>query len=51
MTVTGKTLAENLAAMEIAAPDGVVVHPSDAIRSTRGAGSRSCAATSPPTAR
>ena len=30
MTVTGKTLAENLAAMEIAAPDGDVVHPPSA---------------------
>ena len=27
MTVTGKTLAENLAAMDIAAPDGEIVHP------------------------
>ena len=49
MTVTGKTLAENLAAMEIPAPDGEVVHP-PATRST-GAASRSCAATSRPTAR
>ncbi|MGA9277390.1 dihydroxy-acid dehydratase [Ilumatobacter sp.] len=30
LTVTGKTMAENLAAMEIAEPDGVVVHPVDA---------------------
>ena len=49
MTVTGKTLAENLAAMDVAAPDGGVVHP-PSIRSIRGAGSRSCAATSRPTA-
>jgi dihydroxy-acid dehydratase len=27
MTVTGKTLAENIAAMEVAPPDGKVVHP------------------------
>ncbi len=27
MTVTGKTLAENVAAMDIAEPDGVIVHP------------------------
>lgn len=27
MTVTGKTMAENLNAMDIAEPDGVVVHP------------------------
>jgi dihydroxy-acid dehydratase len=27
MTVTGKTIAENLAAMDIPAPDGTVVHP------------------------
>ena len=27
MTVTGATLAENLAAMDIAEPDGVIVHP------------------------
>ena len=27
MTVTGKTIAENLAAMTVAAPDGEVVHP------------------------
>jgi dihydroxy-acid dehydratase len=27
VTVTGKTLAENLAAMDVAAPDGTVVHP------------------------
>ena len=31
-TVTGKTIAENLAAMDVAAPDGEVVHlPSDPI--------------------
>jgi len=30
MTVTGKTMAENLAAMDLAEPDGVVVHPVDA---------------------
>ena len=30
LTVTGKTMAENLAAMDIAEPDGVVVHPVDA---------------------
>jgi dihydroxy-acid dehydratase len=30
LTVTGKTMAENLAAMEIPPPDGVVVHPLDA---------------------
>jgi dihydroxy-acid dehydratase len=27
LTVTGKTLAENLAAMEVSAPDGTVIHP------------------------
>ena len=27
VTVTGKTIAENLAAMDVAAPDGEVVHP------------------------
>lgn len=27
LTVTGKTMAENLAAMDLAEPDGVVVHP------------------------
>jgi dihydroxy-acid dehydratase len=32
MTVTGKTIAENLAAMDVAAPDGEVIHaPSDPI--------------------
>ena len=32
MTVTGKTLAENLAAIDVAAPDGEVIHaPSDPI--------------------
>ncbi len=30
LTVTGKTMAENLAAMGIAEPDGVVVHPVNA---------------------
>ncbi len=30
ITVTGKTMAENLAAMDLAEPDGVVVHPVDA---------------------
>ncbi|MGB3736887.1 MAG: dihydroxy-acid dehydratase, partial [Ilumatobacter sp.] len=30
LTVTGKTMAENLAAMDLAEPDGVVVHPVDA---------------------
>jgi dihydroxy-acid dehydratase len=30
MTVTGKTQAENLAALQPEAPDGVVVHPADA---------------------
>jgi dihydroxy-acid dehydratase len=30
LTVTGKTMAENLAAMDIAEPDGVVVHPVNA---------------------
>lgn len=30
LTVTGKTMAENLAEMDLAAPDGVVVHPVDA---------------------
>ena len=30
MTVTGKTMAENLAEMDLAGPDGVVVHPVDA---------------------
>ncbi len=30
MTVTGKTMAENLAEMDLAEPDGVVVHPVDA---------------------
>ncbi len=30
MTVTGKTMAENLNAMDIAEPDGVVVHPVNA---------------------
>ncbi|MFV0307893.1 MAG: dihydroxy-acid dehydratase [Desertimonas sp.] len=30
LTVTGKTMAENLAAMDIPEPDGVVVHPIDA---------------------
>jgi dihydroxy-acid dehydratase len=30
MTVTGKTMAENLAEMDLPEPDGVVVHPVDA---------------------
>lgn len=30
LTVTGKTMAENLAEMDLAEPDGVVVHPVDA---------------------
>ncbi len=30
MTVTGKTMAENLAEMDLPGPDGVVVHPIDA---------------------
>ena len=30
LTVTGKTMAENLAEMDLPAPDGVVVHPIDA---------------------
>lgn len=30
LTVTGKTMAENLAEMDLAEPDGVVVHPIDA---------------------
>ncbi|WP_394933850.1 dihydroxy-acid dehydratase [uncultured Ilumatobacter sp.] len=30
LTVTGKTMAQNLAAMDIAEPDGVVVHPVNA---------------------
>ena len=30
MTVTGRTMAENLADMDLAEPDGVVVHPVDA---------------------
>ncbi|MEM1335452.1 MAG: dihydroxy-acid dehydratase, partial [Actinomycetota bacterium] len=30
ITVTGKTMAENLAEMDLAEPDGVVVHPLDA---------------------
>jgi dihydroxy-acid dehydratase len=30
LTVTGATMAENLAALDIPAPDGVVVHPLDA---------------------
>ena len=30
LTVTGKTMAENLAEMDLAEPDGVVVHPLDA---------------------
>ena len=30
MTVTGKTMAQNLAEMDLAEPDGVVVHPIDA---------------------
>jgi len=30
LTITGKTMAENLAAIEVPAPDGVVVHPLDA---------------------
>ncbi|WP_040491717.1 dihydroxy-acid dehydratase [Ilumatobacter nonamiensis] len=30
ITVTGKTMAENLAEMDLAHPDGVVVHPLDA---------------------
>ncbi|MEM8746973.1 MAG: dihydroxy-acid dehydratase [Actinomycetota bacterium] len=30
ITVTGKTMAENLAEMDLAEPDGVVVHPIDA---------------------
>ena len=30
MTVTGKTMAENLAEMDLPEPDGVVVHPIDA---------------------
>jgi dihydroxy-acid dehydratase len=37
MTVTGKTVAENLAAIEPAAPDGTVVHPvKDPIHETGG---------------
>ena len=30
LTVTGKTMAENLAELDPPAPDGVVVHPLDA---------------------
>ena len=49
MTVTGKTIAENLAAMTVAAPDGEVIHaPSDPIHP--GGASRSCVGTSLPTA-
>ncbi len=37
LTVTGKTMAENLAAMDVPAPDGVVVHPlSDPIHTAGG---------------
>jgi dihydroxy-acid dehydratase len=37
LTVTGKTMAENLAALEIPAPDGVVVHPLEAPIHSEGA--------------
>jgi dihydroxy-acid dehydratase len=36
MTVTGKTMAENLAAIDPPAPDGTVVHPLDAPINTEG---------------
>ena len=36
MTVTGKTMAENLAAIDPPRPDGVVVHPLDAPIHTEG---------------
>ncbi len=36
LTVTGKTMAENLAALDPPAPDGVVVHPLDAAIDTEG---------------
>ncbi|MCU1498996.1 MAG: ilvD [Acidimicrobiales bacterium] len=36
LTVTGRTMAENLAAMEVPPPDGVVVHPLDAPIHTEG---------------
>jgi dihydroxy-acid dehydratase len=37
LTVTGKTMAENLAALDIPGPDGVVVHPLDAPIHSEGA--------------
>ena len=49
MTVTGKTMAENLAEIDPPAPDGIVVHPLDA-RSTRPVASTSSPARSPRTA-
>ena len=36
LTVTGKTVAENLAAIDPPGPDGVVVHPLDAPIHTEG---------------
>ena len=36
LTVTGRTMAENLAALDPPRPDGVVVHPLDAPIHTRG---------------
>ena len=36
MTVTGKTMAENLAEIDPPGPDGVVVHPLDAADPHRG---------------
>ena len=50
MTVTGKTVAENLADLSPPAVDGDVVRPR-ASRSTRSAGSRSCAGRWRPTDR
>ena len=51
LTVTGKTLAENLAAMATAGARRRRSCTRRATRSTRGAAPRSCAATSRPTAR
>ena len=51
LTVTGRTVAENLAALDPPAPDGEVVHPLDAPHPRARAGSPSCAARSPRRAR
>ena len=50
LTVTGTTIAENLAALDARRPTGTS-STRRATRSTRGAASRSCAGTSRPTAR